>query len=362
MNHQQRTFLPDWEKTEKDHETRHSLINQVPATNRVKALLHILADFPRTMLGTDAHVTVSIGEIQQRLARTDGTVKNYIREARQTAFLEVIGSNHCKNTYVIHWLAIVNRDESTKPLPRQAGCTAVESETLSQAGCTSADDDSYGSIRAPGGGQIPDGRGANPDPEGVKFDGRGGQIWGANSTFAPLSLKPEEPVLLVDVSKEPVKPVFAPGGQKREQLPAEIPRANIAKWRMAIASRDLSQAEVAEELYTIAVRLRILPASDINRINLFTQAAVDVRLLRERPWYVHRGERKHRKAGDIFRENVLYRRWSYRQDRDVDAAREMIRRVDLHKPGATGTREEKVASIQAEIERKRKLREQGVEA
>ena len=123
MNYQQLDFINDWEKAERDAEAaqrlwkaKHDIIDQSPASKRVKQLLHALADFPR--IGGErgvSHITVSIEEIGTRIGKgSSNTVTAWLKEAYATGYLELLNPD-CKNTkrtYVIHWRSIFNGESA----------------------------------------------------------------------------------------------------------------------------------------------------------------------------------------------------------------------------------------------------------
>lgn len=333
------------ERIEKELQVRNDLINQIPATGatgkKVRALLHCLVGFAHTRLGGEWHITVPLDELADRLVKDHRTINAWVRLAYP--HVEEIPSNHTAKTFVIHWLALVNREplrerpEPIDPQQRQAGSTAAESETR-QAGST-ADQNR--------GGQNSMARGAKLEIEGVKNEVGGGQ----NSSDLPPSalLKTGRPVLQRSISKEPVKPVgnLAP-------LPEDLPRDTPAKWRMAIATRDLKLVEDVEELYGIAVALGIVRHAQVDRQRIYTQACVDNRLMRQSLYYVRHGQKVKRTPGAVFRENTLHRRWDWRQDGDVDEAMAMIARADAMDPAKmVGTREEKIAAVERERARRK---------
>jgi len=131
---------------------------------------------------------------------------------------------------------------------------------------------------------------------------------------------------------------------------------------MATASQDLTKPEAVEELYYLAVRLRIVPAhSEAMRTNIYIQAAVDVRVCQSSPHYARtvNGEKRlfKRKPGAILRENVLYRRWDHRRNEDVDTAARMMRRATAHFAAfREGSIDNRVAAITAELERRKQER------
>lgn len=303
----QKNWMEFFERSERQREARQRLIRELPTDQRVKDLLLALSDLAETdssalpLSNGDVELSVPIGVIAWRLKRSENTAKKYIDLAELTPYLKVSGSTHRSHTYVVCWLAILDRIEPGHDT-HAGGCQHVENET--------AGGRRRGSVSRGSGGQL--------DPaEGVKWGSGGGQPGGQTDPHLTPSIPGIKDRVFYGIgSKKPgSKPGVGgpPGGQ-----PGSTAHPNGCSgwwrwWKEQIAGRDLRNARDVQELYEAAVAADLFPDSSLNRLHVFAQAVID--------------SRHAKRPGAIFRENVAYRRW-YATCEAEDEAQRMIAALD----------------------------------
>lgn len=323
----QKNWLEFFERSERQREARQRLIRELPTDQRVKDLLVALSDLAETdpsaltLSNGDVELSVPIGVIAWRLKRCENTAKRYIDLAELTPYLKVSGSTHRSHTYVVCWLAILDRIEPGHDT-HAGGCQHVENET--------AGGRRRGSVSRGSGGQL--------DPaEGVKWGSGGGQPGGQTDPHLTPSIPGIKDRVFYGIgSKKPgSKPGVGgpPGGQLtiRGDIPVGPPQIVGRKpnndpiwnagtgdwwkwWRGQLERRDLANPQHVQELYELGVASGLYPESEAHRLRIFAQAVVDVRKAKHVP-----------KA--FFRENVAFRRW-YATDEIEDEAQRIMDAFD----------------------------------
>lgn len=324
-------FLREWEAAERaaevanrQREMAHEIIDQSPADRRVKALLHMLADMPRPTKDERGnwYVTASNPIMCARLNRSRNSVREYIRLATKTTYLEILtrGGDADVGTYVIHWRSILDRE---LPQP-DATSTAQRSDTDLQDANSTADLGSGGSETIEGGGQYCDPGEAVPDHEGVSFDTEGGSIDRVNFDFDPVNSSPkrlqnvlrEEEIQntslnVLDVFESPTE-----GQSRRNVRPMQL--KFWRQWEAAVAASDLAIPMHVEQLYEMITGMVVISRSEANRRRVFETAAMN-----ERMWKL--GQAKTRKG--LFTTNVAHQRW-WANHLDSVLAGRMMQAVD----------------------------------
>ena len=336
-------FINDFEAADRERatadrqkEVTHEIIDSCPAAKIVKALLHMLADFPKRVKDEKGnwHITASISKMESRLGKTRNTVRSYIKSACQTPYLEILDPNvvHDERTYVIHWRSILDR-ETTRP---DATSTASHHDTDSTDATSTSDIGSRGSKSTPGGGQFPEARGSTPNTEGVNFDTSGGQIDRGQIEIDrgefPSSEERLKDVLKAQVNKtsnpDVFKNVFAPGGGQSRKRQNPMRLKFWKQWEEAVLMSDLGNPRHVQDLYEMITSMCVFSRSESNRHRVFANAAMN-----ERMW--KSGEALKRKG--LFMTNTPLERWFFNHLDELVATR-MIHNLEHPSGPSIGAR------------------------
>lgn len=334
----QRDWMAFFERTEAQRAARQKLIRELDTDQRVKEVLLALNALSETDETTrwradgSVQLSIPIAVIAWQLGRVENTAKSYIKLAGSTPYLEVSESTHRSHTYLVCWLAIVDRAPGNEM--HAGGCRNARNSR--------GDVQDRGSTSVVPGGQLIPSEGVNP---GVKRGSNAPQLTGSNGGRNGGQLIPSKPGLKDRVfqgsdSKKPGLKT-SPGGQLTPSagLPVGLPGSESHPagslefwrwWRRMIDRRDLRFAANVEELYGLAVACGLIAECADNRLRIYAQAIVDVR--------------RAKSPGALFRENVAWRRW-YANCEIEDEARRMMDAVDLE-PHSVG----RVAPSHEELE------------
>lgn len=312
-------FLETFEIAERRWKARHDLIDSSPADARVKVLLHMLADFPQSVVDEfgNSHVTLGIMKMASRLGRTKNTVKAWLRQARASPYLEVLNPdcNHDERTYVIHWRSILDRELASEVSNKRISTGTTDDGELpnKRIAVEATDDDTRVSSSIPRGGQIPIPRGSISEREGVNLTGVKTELTPVKTPHTPK----ETPENVFDININKKRFPECPGGG--QNLNPVRPPGFWAAWDAAIESRDLSRADHVHELHGVAISLGIVRTDDpLARGRIFAQAALNERLWRMKKTKTRKG---------LFASNVNANRW-WCSNADDDAGRQMQRRAE----------------------------------
>jgi hypothetical protein len=330
---------------ERQREVTHEIIDQSAADGTVKSLLHMLADFPRRTKDERGNwlITASIAKMESRLGRSRNTVRSYIRLAYRSGFLESLDPTiqHDERTYIIHWRSILDRElNEARPNKQSQDCPTEDDEKDSIPSSNkrdrdcSTEDGATRSTPRPEAGQSLAERWSISEPEVVNLTTSGGQLTGSKTPQTPEET-PED-VFKVNTSRKRLNESFGlHQSADRAQVVQRVPKA-WPKWELAVTGKSLSDAEQVHQLYDVACKLGILLPSEMNRLNFFSQAAMNER---------NRLRGKFDTPNGVFASNVYKGRW-WHTNQDIDRGKAMMREAERYV---------RRSNVGDELERQKKL-------
>ncbi len=331
MSDHQMDWWDSFDLSERQRDARQKLISELPATACVIRLLQALDRLASSELATKRilndgteTITVSIQRLTFTLGvKSETTTKTYIKRATATPYLAVSEETHRPHTYLVRWLAIVDRQPVVQT---SSGEMPIRDEPSAHGQVRAAARGSIGP--QPGNKLAPKltpSRGSNWPPGGDQIGPQlapksGGQI------FPKTGLKPG-----IEECNLSQYPVLIPGLLRGSIDPPQTDNSRAGKcpclcgcgrwfrqgffrrWKDAIAARNLADPFDVEELYGIAVAEGVLEHTQKNRENVFVTAVRD--------W------RRAKRRGAIFRENIAHTRW-FGDNEEGDLAHRMMAIVD----------------------------------
>jgi hypothetical protein len=340
--------------------SRDELVNQIPASKKAKAFIKWLS-LQKSAFDEEGSqiVRASNRAASQHFDVVVETIRNYRRAAVESGFLRVLddkGGDECGVVYLIPWHSKKGSILNREPIPRDANSTvdgdrdATSTDRRDLDGpeswdATSTTDSMIGDSGP--GGQIFDqggsiGPGEKFDPSPLKeFEPPPSNFEGSNSPSTPPPLKTlnvlntsEERLTLEELGNDceslegskfegGVDSLFPPSNSRRDT--EELPFGTWKAWKLAIRQRRLSNPKDVDELYKVAVSLRIVSASEVSRRNIHSQAACQCRL---------NASGKSTTQAGLFASNVAFGRWFCSID-DEAKAEKSIEFID--KPTAVQT-------------------------
>lgn len=302
-------------------QARMKLLDSLRIDPRALALLRVLDDITQEqntpIIDGVMTVAVSLKELQRRLnLGSRNTVKVYVDLAASTPYLDGDSSNHSAHTYRLCWMRIIEDSKSAPAGPGVVECSADRRRDAAQEGTfRNAPKEAIPLRGGQSGGQLTPSKGVN---SGVNLEAsNGGQLTPSSPLgfkaqgFQGFDLKTQGSKAQRTGGLQSPRPTLLPPRTARG--PRTYPREFWPDFKRLLKAGSLADPRHVQRVYEFVVSAGVVPDSETNRLEVFAQAAHDVRLS-EIP-------------GLLFKENVAICRW-YAAIEDVDWARKAIAQLD----------------------------------